>query len=101
MGPLQVTKQGSVSSNLVGKIAWKWGHLFVLPTTASQAAARARSSAGQHSAAASQISGMTLQEAQQILNVSTLNPEDIEKVAVHSYLLLLLLAFQWKNNATT
>ncbi|XP_078125843.1 mitochondrial import inner membrane translocase subunit tim16 isoform X2 [Sander vitreus] len=47
---------------------------------ASQAAAKARSSAGQHSAAASSITGMSLQEAQQILNVSTLTPEEIQKV---------------------
>ncbi|XP_050930109.1 mitochondrial import inner membrane translocase subunit tim16 isoform X3 [Lates calcarifer] len=52
---------------------------------ASQAAARARSSAGQQSAAASSISGMTLQEAQQILNVSTLTPEEIQKNYEHLF----------------
>ncbi|XP_033944882.1 coronin-7-like isoform X3 [Pseudochaenichthys georgianus] len=46
---------------------------------ASQAAAQARGSAGQHSAAAaSSITGMSLQEAQQILNISTLTPEEIQ-----------------------
>lgn len=48
--------------------------------TASQAAARARSRGGQQSAAATSITGMSLQEAQQILNISTLNPEEIQKV---------------------
>ena len=56
----------------------------VFSLAASQAAAQARNSAGQHSAAASSISGMSLQEAQQILNVSTLTPEDIQKVQTHS-----------------
>ncbi|XP_036003879.1 mitochondrial import inner membrane translocase subunit tim16 isoform X2 [Fundulus heteroclitus] len=46
---------------------------------ASQAAARARGRSGQQSAAASSITGMSLQEAQQILNVSTLSPEEIQK----------------------
>lgn len=48
--------------------------------TASQAAARARGRTGEQSAAASSITGMSLQEAHQILNVSKLNPEEIEKV---------------------
>ncbi|XP_031168287.1 mitochondrial import inner membrane translocase subunit tim16 [Sander lucioperca] len=52
---------------------------------ASQAAAKARSSAGQHSAAASSITGMSLQEAQQILNVSTLTPEEIQKNYEHLF----------------
>ncbi|XP_037649516.1 mitochondrial import inner membrane translocase subunit tim16 [Sebastes umbrosus] len=52
---------------------------------ASQAAAQARNSAGQHSAAASSITGMTLQEAQQILNVSTLTPEEIQKNYEHLF----------------
>lgn len=47
---------------------------------ASQAAAQARNSAGQHSAAASSITGMSLQEAQQILHISELTPEAIQKV---------------------
>uniref|UniRef100_A0A6Q2Z8X3 Coronin n=1 Tax=Esox lucius TaxID=8010 RepID=A0A6Q2Z8X3_ESOLU len=46
---------------------------------ASQAAAEARGRAGQQSAATSSITGMSLQEAQQILNVSTLSPEEIQK----------------------
>ncbi|KAK2833453.1 hypothetical protein Q5P01_017342 [Channa striata] len=52
---------------------------------ASQAAARARSRTGQQSAAASSITGMTLQEAQQILNVSTLSPEEIQKSYEHLF----------------
>uniref|UniRef100_A0A667YZT2 Coronin n=1 Tax=Myripristis murdjan TaxID=586833 RepID=A0A667YZT2_9TELE len=52
---------------------------------ASQAAAQARSRAGQHSAAATSISGMSLQEAQQILNITTLTPEEIQKNYEHLY----------------
>ncbi|XP_077590420.1 mitochondrial import inner membrane translocase subunit TIM16-like isoform X2 [Stigmatopora nigra] len=52
---------------------------------ASQAAARARNSAGQHSAAASNISGLTLQEAQQILNVSKMESEEIQKNYEHLF----------------
>ncbi|XP_036408140.1 mitochondrial import inner membrane translocase subunit tim16-like isoform X2 [Megalops cyprinoides] len=52
---------------------------------ASRAAAEARSRSGQQSAAASSISGMTLQEAQQILNVSTLTPEEIQKNYEHLF----------------
>ncbi|XP_055008627.1 coronin-7-like isoform X2 [Boleophthalmus pectinirostris] len=52
---------------------------------ASQAAARARSTAGQQSAAASSITGMSLQEAQQILNISTLTPEEIQKNYEHLF----------------
>ncbi|XP_026181661.1 mitochondrial import inner membrane translocase subunit tim16 [Mastacembelus armatus] len=52
---------------------------------ASQAAAQARGRTGQQSAAASSITGMTLQEAQQILNVSTLTPEDIQKNYEHLF----------------
>lgn len=48
--------------------------------SASQAAAQARSRSAQQSAAASSITGMSLQEAQQILNISTLHPEEIQKV---------------------
>lgn len=55
---------------------------------ASQAAAQARSGAGQQSVAASQISGMSLQEAQQILNLTTLNPEEIQKVRAHTFVFL-------------
>lgn len=48
---------------------------------ASQAAADARGRAERpQSAAASRIIGISLQEAQQILNVSSLNPEEIQKV---------------------
>ncbi|XP_073350576.1 mitochondrial import inner membrane translocase subunit tim16 [Pagrus major] len=52
---------------------------------ASQAAAKARGSSAQHSAAASSITGMTLQEAQQILNISTLTPEEIQKNYEHLF----------------
>nr|XP_046270727.1 mitochondrial import inner membrane translocase subunit tim16 isoform X2 [Scatophagus argus] len=52
---------------------------------ASQAAAQARSRSGQQSAAASSITGMSLQEAQQILNVSTLTPEEIQKNYEHLF----------------
>ncbi|KAJ7989316.1 hypothetical protein DPEC_G00303280 [Dallia pectoralis] len=52
---------------------------------ASQAAAEARGRAGQHSAAASSITGMSLQEAQQILNVSTLSPEEIHEKYEHLF----------------
>ncbi|XP_015801063.1 mitochondrial import inner membrane translocase subunit tim16 [Nothobranchius furzeri] len=52
---------------------------------ASQAAARARGRTGQQSAAASSISGMSLQEAQQILNISTLSPEEIQKNYEHLF----------------
>ncbi|XP_053132010.1 mitochondrial import inner membrane translocase subunit TIM16 isoform X2 [Hemicordylus capensis] len=47
---------------------------------ASQAAADARGRSGPQSAAASSISGISLQEAQQILNVATLSPDEIQKV---------------------
>lgn len=46
-----------------------------------EAAAEARGRAGRPSAAASSFTGMTLQEAQQILNISTLKPEEIQKVS--------------------
>ncbi|MED6242014.1 mitochondrial import inner membrane translocase subunit TIM16 [Ataeniobius toweri] len=52
---------------------------------ASQAAAQARGRTGQQSAAASSISGMSLQEAQQILNISTLSPEEIQKNYEHLF----------------
>ncbi|XP_045885606.1 coronin-7-like isoform X4 [Micropterus dolomieu] len=52
---------------------------------ASQAAAQARGRTGQQSAAASSITGMSLQEAQQILNVSTLTPEEIQKNYEHLF----------------
>uniref|UniRef100_G3PBI8 Presequence translocase associated motor 16 n=1 Tax=Gasterosteus aculeatus aculeatus TaxID=481459 RepID=G3PBI8_GASAC len=52
---------------------------------ASQAAAQARNSAGQHSAAASSITGMSLQEAQQILHISELTPEAIQKNYEHLF----------------
>nr|XP_015215376.1 PREDICTED: mitochondrial import inner membrane translocase subunit TIM16 isoform X2 [Lepisosteus oculatus] len=52
---------------------------------ASRAAAEARGSAGQQSAAASSITGMTLQEAQQILNISKLSPEEIQKNYEHLF----------------
>ncbi|EDM06283.1 rCG63469, partial [Rattus norvegicus] len=45
---------------------------------ASQAAADARGHAGHQSAAASNLSGLSLQEAQQILNISKLSPEEVQ-----------------------
>ncbi|KAJ3601697.1 hypothetical protein NHX12_032664 [Muraenolepis orangiensis] len=52
---------------------------------ASQAAAKARGRSGQESAAASSITGMSIQEAQQILNISTLTPEEIQKNYEHLF----------------
>ncbi|KAF6123760.1 coronin 7 [Phyllostomus discolor] len=52
---------------------------------ASRAAADARGRAGHQSAAASNLSGLSLQEAQQILNVSKLNPKDIQKNYEHLF----------------
>ncbi|TKS91952.1 Mitochondrial import inner membrane translocase subunit tim16-A [Collichthys lucidus] len=52
---------------------------------ASQAAAQARGRSGQQSAAASSITGMSLQEAQQILNITTLTPEEIQKSYEHLF----------------
>ncbi|XP_006874968.1 PREDICTED: mitochondrial import inner membrane translocase subunit TIM16 [Chrysochloris asiatica] len=52
---------------------------------ASKAAADARGRAGHQSAAASNLSGLSLQEAQQILNISKLNPEDIQKNYEHLF----------------
>lgn len=59
----------------------RWPTLSLLSlSAASQAAAEARGRAGQQSAAASSLTGMTLQEAQQILNIATLTPEELQKV---------------------
>ncbi|XP_072549193.1 mitochondrial import inner membrane translocase subunit tim16 [Salminus brasiliensis] len=52
---------------------------------ASQAAAEARGRAGKQSAAASSFTGMTVQEAQQILNVSKMSPEEIQKNYEHLF----------------
>ncbi|NWH49428.1 TIM16 translocase, partial [Fregata magnificens] len=53
---------------------------------ASRAAADARGrSERPQSAAASRIIGVSLQEAQQILNVSNLNPEEIQKNYDHLF----------------
>ncbi|XP_064886952.1 mitochondrial import inner membrane translocase subunit TIM16 isoform X2 [Columba livia] len=53
---------------------------------ASRAAADARGrSERPQSAAASRIIGISLQEAQQILNVSNLNPEEIQKNYEHLF----------------
>ncbi|XP_033022728.1 mitochondrial import inner membrane translocase subunit TIM16 [Lacerta agilis] len=52
---------------------------------ASQAAADARGRSGPQSEAASSISGLSLQEAQQILNICKLNPEDIQKNYEHLF----------------
>ncbi|XP_068191935.1 mitochondrial import inner membrane translocase subunit TIM16-like isoform X2 [Antennarius striatus] len=56
-----------------------------LEYAASQAAAQARGRSGKESAAASSISGLSLQEAQQILNVSTLTPEEVQKNYEHLF----------------
>ncbi|XP_077130730.1 mitochondrial import inner membrane translocase subunit TIM16 isoform X2 [Ranitomeya variabilis] len=53
---------------------------------ASRAAAEARGGrAGKESAAASSLSGISLQEAQQILNVSKLEPEEIQTKYDHLF----------------
>lgn len=52
---------------------------------ASQAAANARGQSGQQSAATSSITGMSLQEAQQILNITTLTPEELQKNYEHLF----------------
>ncbi|XP_069875784.1 coronin-7-like [Dipodomys merriami] len=52
---------------------------------ASRAAADARGRAGHQSAAASNLSGLSLQEAQQILNISKLNPEEVQKNYEHLF----------------
>ncbi|XP_012297245.1 mitochondrial import inner membrane translocase subunit TIM16 isoform X3 [Aotus nancymaae] len=52
---------------------------------ASRAAADARGRAGHRSAAASSLSGLSLQEAQQILNVSKLSPEEVQKNYEHLF----------------
>ncbi|XP_075851148.1 mitochondrial import inner membrane translocase subunit TIM16 isoform X2 [Microcebus murinus] len=52
---------------------------------ASRAAADARGRAGHQSAAASNLSGLSLQEAQQILNVSKLSPEEVQKNYEHLF----------------
>ncbi|XP_012411118.1 mitochondrial import inner membrane translocase subunit TIM16 [Trichechus manatus latirostris] len=51
----------------------------------SRAAADARGGTGHCSAAASNLSGLSLQEAQQILNVSKLSPEEIQKNYEHLF----------------
>ncbi|XP_063791014.1 mitochondrial import inner membrane translocase subunit TIM16 isoform X2 [Pseudophryne corroboree] len=54
--------------------------------SASRVAAEARGGrAGKESAAASSLSGINLQEAQQILNVSKLDPEEIHKNYDHLF----------------
>uniref|UniRef100_A0A8D0HHD6 Presequence translocase associated motor 16 n=1 Tax=Sphenodon punctatus TaxID=8508 RepID=A0A8D0HHD6_SPHPU len=52
---------------------------------ASQAAMDARGCSGRQSAAASTISGLSLQEAQQILNISKLLPKEIQKNYEHLF----------------
>ncbi|XP_073915344.1 mitochondrial import inner membrane translocase subunit TIM16 isoform X1 [Castor canadensis] len=52
---------------------------------ASRAAADARGRAGHQSAAASNLSGLSLQEAQQILNISKLSPEEVQKNYEHLF----------------
>ncbi|XP_038194251.1 mitochondrial import inner membrane translocase subunit TIM16-like [Arvicola amphibius] len=52
---------------------------------ASQAAADAQGHAGHQSAATSNLSGFSLQEAQQILNISRLNPEQGQKNYEHPF----------------
>lgn len=53
--------------------------------SSSQAAGDARGRAGYQSAAASNLSGLSLQEAQQILNISKLNPEEVQKNYEHLF----------------
>lgn len=65
-------------------------HFNTIVFAASQAAAEARGRAGKQSAAVSSFTGMSLQEAQQILNISTLNPDEIQKVC-HKVALCSLL----------
>ncbi|XP_053326633.1 mitochondrial import inner membrane translocase subunit TIM16 [Spea bombifrons] len=53
---------------------------------ASRAAAEARGGrAGKESAAASSLSGISIQEAQQILNISKMTPEEIQKNYDHLF----------------
>ncbi|KAB1269656.1 Mitochondrial import inner membrane translocase subunit tim16-B [Camelus dromedarius] len=52
---------------------------------ASQAAADPRGRAGHQSAAASNLSGLSLWEAQQILSVSKLSPKEIQKNYKHLF----------------
>ncbi|XP_078096669.1 mitochondrial import inner membrane translocase subunit tim16 [Mustelus asterias] len=52
---------------------------------ASRAAAEARGRTGRQSAAATSISGISLQEAQQILNVTKLNSTDIQQNYEHLF----------------
>ncbi|KAM7339919.1 hypothetical protein ACRRTK_000534 [Alexandromys fortis] len=52
---------------------------------ANQAAADARGCAGHQSAVTSNLSGLSLQEAQQILNISRLNPELGQKNYEHPF----------------
>ncbi|KAG9476770.1 hypothetical protein GDO78_002261 [Eleutherodactylus coqui] len=53
---------------------------------ASRAAAEARGGqAGKESAAVSSLSGISLQEAQQILNISTLDPKEIQEKHDHLF----------------
>ncbi|XP_066432587.1 mitochondrial import inner membrane translocase subunit TIM16 isoform X2 [Eleutherodactylus coqui] len=53
---------------------------------ASRAAAEARGGrAGKESAAVSSLSGISLQEAQQILNISTLDPKEIQEKYEHLF----------------
>lgn len=71
----------SCSPGRPGAALGRWEPGAHLPIhTASRAAADARGRAGHQSAAASNLSGLSLQEAQQILNVSKLSPEEIQKV---------------------
>lgn len=52
---------------------------------ASQAAADARGRAGYQSEAASNLSGLSFQEAQQILNIAKLSPEEVQKSYKHLF----------------
>ena len=56
---------------------------FTVLCLASQAAAQARGTgrAAQESAAASSLAGLSLQEAKQILNVTSMDPVDIHKAS--------------------
>ncbi|XP_050997130.1 mitochondrial import inner membrane translocase subunit TIM16-like [Acomys russatus] len=75
----QITVMGV---QVVGRaFAWALRQEF----SASQAAADARGHAGHQSGAASSLSGLSLQEAQQILNISKLSPEEVQKNYEHLF----------------
>lgn len=78
---IQICQKDKLSCSSVACLV---NEVCLFSLTASQAAAQARNPSAQQSAAASSITGMSLQEAQQILNISTLTPEEIQKVRAHT-----------------